>query len=231
MHIVKFGIAAFAFIIPRFIITRSHIVISRDSNLSIRLTSRTSIVSGAASHATTVHSRAIHEDRRTTPSCEAKSAGSNTFFAVYSNTAVANAGLNTSTASQAKENRPGFLPSWRKPKHGSSPRAAITRVIRATAIPTAKLWSACNGVSANRAVNCRDSSPTFPCLRPIYLVRKARHCSGGLKPLLKFISKYFHRRHHSCADLASQWRRSAVVLQAVRSARKAVWTGCHGLPL
>src|ERR1700730_18407661 len=71
----------------------------------------------------------------------------------------------------------------------------MMRVIRATAIPTAKLWSACNGVSANRAVNCRDSSPVFPCARPMYLVWKLRHCSGGLNPLTKFILKSLHRRH------------------------------------
>jgi hypothetical protein len=135
-------------------------------------------------HATVALSRAIHGDSPTTPSCEAKSARSNTFFAAYSKTAVAKPGLNTSTASHARENLPGFLPSCKNPKHGSNPLAAITRVIRATAIPTAKLWSACNGVSANLAVNCRGSSPVFPCARPMYLVWKLPHCSGGLNPLL-----------------------------------------------
>jgi hypothetical protein len=146
---------------------------------------------GTARQASVAHSRAIHEDRRTTPSCEAKSARSNTFFVAYSKTVVASTVLNTSIASQASENLPGFLPSCKKPKHGSSPQAAITRVIRATAIPTAKLWSACNGVSANRAVNCRGNSPLLPCTRPMYLVRKVRHCLGGLNPFSKLISKIF----------------------------------------
>jgi hypothetical protein len=46
-------------------------------SLSIFLTSRTSIVSDAARQAMSAHSRAIHEDSRATPSCEAKSARSN----------------------------------------------------------------------------------------------------------------------------------------------------------
>ena len=128
--------------------------------------------------------------------------------------AMASIGRTTSIASHAREYLPGFRPSCRNPKHGSYPLAAITRASLAAVIDTAKLCNACKGVSANRAVNCRGSSPDLPCRLPIYLLLNDRHCAGGLNPFAKHSSKFLHCRHHCCADLASTCRTAATVVQA-----------------
>jgi hypothetical protein len=80
-------------------------------------------------------SLAIMLPSRTTPSVlTAKSAFLNTFLPAYTNTALTNSGLSSSTNSHTKLNRPGFRPSCKNPKHGSNPRAATTLVILAAAI-------------------------------------------------------------------------------------------------
>src|SRR3984893_5624833 len=169
----------------------------RYNSSPIFLTACTNILIGNVSKTSVAHSLATCDESLTTPSCDMKSARSNSCAAAYSKIAVASVGRKVSIASQAKEYRPGFFPSWRNPKHGSYPLAVMMRTSRAAEIDTAKLCKACRGVSANRAVNCRGSSPDLPCRLSIYLVLNDRHCVGGLNPFAKCSSKSLHWCHHS----------------------------------
>ena len=55
---------------------------------------------------------------------------------------------------------------------------------------------------------------------------RKRRRRGGLNPFMKFISKSFHCRHHTCADLASVCRTSETVLHLATSVKNVVGSSC-----
>lgn len=139
----------------------NHFTVFTHSLTLTALTATSTISFASAGASLTVRSRVILWTKTR------KSRLSNSCAATYPNTAFTSFGLNGSTASHTKLNLPGFLPSWRKPKHGSNPIATIARVSRAVTIAVAKFNMACIGCTAPRAVNWAASSPNLPCCLPI----------------------------------------------------------------